>query len=298
VPGDGDGHCASGEGAVQAAHRLGIWASARLPPVEEITLRFADAGAGTPLGAGVHGIGRGGDGTMGIVDEREKALVQLCMDRRGVWLTVEEAAGSVHVNGRPVRRMAMLRVGDAIYVDGTEIVLVGSRSGDVPPRLASAPVEAGTDPRVVLRGVGGRYHGRSFTLERPRLVGRSVDADIRIEDSAFADRHARIDLSGDTIVLRDLGSAEGSIVNGEPVRDAVLKPGDQIVFDAHHRFVIEAPARTTAHDEALPADVAGGEHARQVLRNARSTRRLPWLLLAALLIAAALSALLLFGVSA
>jgi pSer/pThr/pTyr-binding forkhead associated (FHA) protein len=128
-------------------------------------------------------------------------------------------------------------------------------------------------------------------------VGRSTDADIRIDDSAFADRHARIDLSGDTIVLRDLGSAEGSIVNGEPVRDAVLKPGDQIVFDAHHRFVIEAPARTTTPDEASAADGDAGEHAQQALRNARSTRRLPWLLLAALMIAAALSALLLFGVS-
>ncbi|MFL6593459.1 MAG: FHA domain-containing protein [Luteimonas sp.] len=235
---------------------------------------------------------------MGIVDERGKALVKVCMDRRGVWLTVEDAAG-VHVNGRPVQRMAMLRMGDAVYVDGTEIVLVGSRSVDVPPRLASAPVEAGSDLRVVLRGVGGRYHGRSFTLERPRLVGRVSEADIRIDDSAFADRHARIDLSGDTIVLRDLGSAEGSIVNGEPVRDAILKPGDQIVFDAHHRFVIEAPApTTTSRDEAMPADGDLAEHAQQAARNARSTRRLPWLLLAALLIAAALSALLLLGVSA
>src|SRR4051812_15357238 len=96
--------------ANQALPRGDISGSARLPPVEEITLRFADADAGIPLRAGVQGIGRGSDGAMGIVDERENALVQLCMDRRGVWLTVEAAAG-VHVNGRPVQRMAMLRMG-------------------------------------------------------------------------------------------------------------------------------------------------------------------------------------------
>jgi pSer/pThr/pTyr-binding forkhead associated (FHA) protein len=269
-----------------------------LPPVEQISLRFADAGAGSgiPLGAGVHGVGRDDSGALTLVDDARQALVQFCVDRRGVWMTVDAQAQGVHVNGRPVRRMAMLRVGDAIYVDGVEIVLTGRSAPELPPKLGNVPVEAVCDPRVVLRGVGGRYHGRSFTLERPRLVGRAADADIRIEDAAFADRHARIDLSGETILLRDLGSAEGSLVNGEPVRDAVLRPGDQIVFDAHHRFVVEAPAIAMTREE-VPPSLADDETYDDARPTRHSTRRLPWLLLAALLIAAALSALLLFGAS-
>lgn len=261
-------------------------------------MKFAGTGvAELPLGPGMHAIGHD-DGTIGVVDEQQPALVRFCVDRRGIWLTVDESAHGVHVNGRPVRRMAMLRVGDCIYVDGIELVLVaGTPAPAVPAKLGNAPVDIISDPRIVLRGVGGRYHGRSFTLERPRLVGRSVDADIRIDDSTFADRHARIDLQGDAIVLRDLGSASGSVVNGATVRDAVLKPGDQVVFDAHHRFVIEAPARTTQHD--LPPALEDSEENRgDAHAIVESTRRLPWLLLAALLIAGALSALLLFGVSA
>jgi pSer/pThr/pTyr-binding forkhead associated (FHA) protein len=168
-----------------------------------------------------------------------------------------------------------------------------------PPPPGQFPDEEIDDPRVVLRGVGGRYHGRSFTLDRPRVVGSSTEADVRIDDPAFAERHARIGLQGGAIVLRDLGSEEGSVVNGETLRDALLQPGDQIVFDAHHRFVIEAPARAMQRDELLPVldddvDERVAE-ARQALGH--SARRLPWLLLAALLIAAALSALLLFGVA-
>jgi pSer/pThr/pTyr-binding forkhead associated (FHA) protein len=145
--------------------------------------------------------------------------------------------------------------------------------------------------------VGGRNHGRSFTLERPRLVGRAGDADIRIDDPAFPERHARIDLSGNTILLRDLGSSDGSLVNGQPVRDAVLRPGDQVVFDAHHRFVVEAPARSNLHHESPPPlDDEAEETTKSSLRQ-QSARRLPWLLLAALMIAGALSALLLFGTS-
>jgi pSer/pThr/pTyr-binding forkhead associated (FHA) protein len=144
----------------------------------------------------------------------------------------------------------------------------------------------------VVRGVGGRHHGRSFTLEAPRLVGRSEDADIRIDDPAFAERHARIEMIGNQIVLRDLGGSDGSIVNGIAVRDALLSPGDQIVFDVHHRFVIEAPASSTAQLTRIARNDDSNEPQRAPRRRGR---RLPWLLLAAVLLAALISALLLLG---
>ncbi|MFL6592281.1 MAG: FHA domain-containing protein [Luteimonas sp.] len=267
--------------------------------MDEIRLRFAGTDtADAPLGAGMHALGRGADGALGLVGGDRSGVLHFCVDRRGVWMTVDESARGVHVNGRPVKRMAMLRVGDSVYVDGVEVVLVSGQSiAPLPAELGNAPVDFATDPRIVLRGVGGRYHGRSFTLERPRLVGRAADADIRIDDPAFPERHARIDLSGNTILLRDLGSSDGSLVNGQPVRDAVLRPGDQVVFDAHHRFVVEAPARTNSlHEAPPPLEDEADERTESSLRQ-HTTRRLPWLLLAALLIAAALSALLLFGTS-
>ena len=79
----------------------------------------------------------------------------------------------------------------------------------------------------------------------------------------------------------------------DSLRDAVLLPGDQVVFDAQHRFVVEAPARQLRPEKAVEIDLAStrlGERAKS------PARRLPWLLLAALLIAGALSLLLLFGV--
>jgi len=269
--------------------------------MELLKLRFAgEDQAELPLAVGVHGVGplEGRGDRLGLLDDPHAARVRFCVDRRGVWLAVAEGARGVHVNGREVRRMAMLRVGDAVYVDGVEMRLVGTTRPEAPGDALHEPAQdVAGDPRVVLRGVGGQYHGRSFTLERPRLVGSSADADIRIDDPAFAERHARLELLGDDVLLRDLGSAEGSLVNGEPMRDALLQPGDQVVFDAHHRFVVEAPMRGPgmrgrAQDEQageplvdeVPAEVAPA-----------SPWRLPWLLLAALVIAGLLSALLLLG---
>jgi pSer/pThr/pTyr-binding forkhead associated (FHA) protein len=259
--------------------------------VNEFLLRFpGPPTAEHALGTGEHGIGRVGDGgPLGLVDARQ-AAVRICLDRKGAWLHVDEGAGGVHVNGRPVRRLAMLRGGDTIFVDGVELALV------TPPRRVAAgstTAASENDPRVVLRGVGGRYHGRSFTLERARLVGRAGEADIRLDDSDIAERHARLELRGELVQLRDL-AGEGSLVNGERVRDALLHPGDQVVFDAQHRFVVEAPGHKAGSH--LPVAVEDDAVERAIPPTlARSARRLPWLLLAALLLAGALSALLLFG---
>src|SRR5690606_33501054 len=221
----------------------------------------------------------------------QAARVRFCVDRRGVWLSVTEGARGVHVNGREVRRMAMLRVGDAVYVDGVEMRLGGATPPESPGDALHEPTrDAHGDARVVLRGVGGQYHGRSFTLERPRLVGSSSDADIRIDDPAFADRHARLELLGEDVLLRDLGSAEGSVVNGEPMRDALLRPGDQVVFDAYHRFVVEAPMRERIGDAHAEPVVAEADFAAPPKA---SPWRLPWLLVAALAIAGLLALLLL-----
>lgn len=246
-----------------------------------------------PLGIGVHAIGRIGD-TVGLVGDDEAPSIRLFVDRRGVWMTVAQGARGIHVNGRPVQRMAMLRLGDAIYLDGVEMLLVSTRGVQaLPDALRHVPGEFRGDCRVLVRGVGGRYHGRSFTLEAPRLVGRSDEADIRIDDPAFAERHARIEMIGNQVVLRDFGSGDGSVVNGEPIRDALLSPGDQIVFDVHHRFVIEAPANNTS----LLTRVAAAEDVADAVPTPprRRGRRLPWLLLAAALLASVIAALLLLG---
>jgi hypothetical protein len=264
--------------------------------MEGVKLRFPGRQSDRALGVGVHGIVRSeGDG-LDVVEDTP-APVRLCVDRRGVWLTIDGDGHGVHVNGRQVRRMAMLRVGDAVYVDGVEMRLVGVQPPQAPPPgLVNGGGEGTADPRVVLRGVGGRYHGRSFTLERPRLVGRNASADIRIDDAAFSDRHARLELVGDQVLLRDLGSSEGSVVNGEPVRDALLGAGDQVVFDGHHRFVVEAPRRVLPQLPDLDADADPEADAAGSDPGGRAHAwRLPWLLLAALLLAVLLAALLLFG---
>jgi pSer/pThr/pTyr-binding forkhead associated (FHA) protein len=245
----------------------------------------------------VHAIGRDIVDRPLTVTDPDQAIAQFCVDRRGVWLKVREQTRGLYVNGRPVRRMALLRAGDAVFVDGNQWQLLGETPPSAPPESGLAPNESGSDPRIVLRGVGGPHHGRSITLDQPRVVGRLPDCDIRIDDAAFADRHARLEPHAEGVVLRDLGSHEGSVVNGWPVRNALLRAGDQVVFDTQ-RFLVEAPNRGTVSEPRKPVEPVQAEETVTAVTSARlpsSMRRVPWLLLAALGLAGALSLLLLYG---
>lgn len=262
--------------------------------VNGLKLRIPEQGSELSLGEGVQAIGHHAGGLRVAAADAE-AIARFCVDRRGVWLLVAEGAGGVHVNGRQVRRMAMLRPGDSIYLGGTQLLLVGEDEPELPGRDLGDGANGEGDLRVVLRGVGGQHHGRSFTLERPRVVGRMAEADIRVDDPAFAVRHAQVLQVDGRIVLRDLGSEEGSVVNGRPVRDAVLHAGDQVAFDPQHRFVVEAPGRPVSRDDTDLEREADELVLEDPPAAPSSWRRWPWLLLSALLIAAALAALLMWG---
>ena len=94
------------------------------------------------------------------------------------------------------------------------------------------------------------------------------------------------------VLLRGLGN-EPTLVNGIPVRDAVLGPGDQVVFEGQHRFVVEFPSLPAPPPADGPAPAAEATTGAGALP--RPAARLPWLLLAALLLGLVLSALLWFG---
>lgn len=264
--------------------------------VENLRLHFGKRQqADRPLATGVHRVVREPSGVLGFGDSVQGALLsQFCVDRRGLWLQVASGVRGIHVNGRPVQRMAQLRPGDCVYIDGVEILIRASHQNT--DALPAAAQEDAGDPRIVMRGVGGKHHGRSYPLTHVCVVGRAMDADIRLDAPAFADRHAQLERRGDRVWLHVLGATSDVLVNGSPTRDALLVAGDQVVFDAQHRFVVEVPwvgatSRVGETGEPSEPDLPTPPARTRGLQ----VKRWPWLLLAALLLAALLSALLLFG---
>ncbi len=69
------------------------------------------------------------------------------------------------------------------------------------------------------------------------LVGRGDDCDLRVEHKSVSKRHCVLVRTDGLVLLRDLGSTNGTRVNGTRVRRAALLPNDQLAF-ANFRFTL------------------------------------------------------------
>lgn len=123
--------------------------------------------------------------------------------------------------------------------------LVADEASDEPPPPAELPVEQPAqtmiyraptppveatpppEPEVVSLTVAGRQH----VVSEPRVVlGRSREAGVRISDVNISRKHAEIRQEGSTYWVVDLGSTNGTLVNGKRVDRQRLRDGDRITL--------------------------------------------------------------------
>jgi ABC transport system ATP-binding/permease protein len=89
------------------------------------------------------------------------------------------------------------------------------------PRLA--PVA------LLLHIRSGPTTGAIHAVPGSATVGRSLSADIVLPDEAVSRNHAAFRVDGQTLVVEDLGSSNGTLVNGEPIESpSRLAPGDLV----------------------------------------------------------------------
>jgi diguanylate cyclase (GGDEF)-like protein len=91
-------------------------------------------------------------------------------------------------------------------------------------------VKAPHRPVLVVASGSEKDAGKRVLVESTLLIGRDPDAALPLSDGLVSWHHATIEDRGDEWALVDLGSTNGFSVNGEKVKEAVLKPNDALVF--------------------------------------------------------------------
>src|SRR3954449_4671111 len=83
-----------------------------------------------------------------------------------------------------------------------------------------------------LRFISGKYQGGEFPLRPHReiVIGRSSDLDMVLVEDMVSRKHAKILTDERVVSIQDLGSTNGTFVNGEKVRKVELKDGDRILI--------------------------------------------------------------------
>lgn len=84
-----------------------------------------------------------------------------------------------------------------------------------------------------LVAVEGPLRGKSFEVTELASIGRSDACAVRLEGRHVSRIHARLERRGEAVVIRDNGSRNGTYVNGLPVQEATLAPGDEVEIGEH-----------------------------------------------------------------
>lgn len=118
-----------------------------------------------------------------------------------------------------------------------------------------------------LKGTSGGVINQSFPFGELIVVGSSADCDIQLDEAGVSSRHAEIRLiDGKSLLLKDLGSKTGTLLNGEPVTETLLGSGDEIRIGTC-RWMLQAPGLRP--ERVLTADVVAKP-------SRRWPRRLVW----------------------
>jgi len=126
-----------------------------------------------------------------------------------------------------------------------------------------------------LVAVGGKLRGKEFILnEGDNTLGRSHDCDHPLAVNGVSKKHMQITVNGDSCYIQDLGSSNGTFINGKLVKKATIKSGDkvaipnvifQVVYVKEKKVIVKKQIAKAANEETdaysttevMPKDLTG-----------------------------------------
>ena len=114
-----------------------------------------------------------------------------------------------------------------------------------------------SEPHFGLRFISGKYQGGEYALAEGQeiVIGRSSELDMVLVEEMVSRKHARIALADGVISIADLGSTNGTFVNGEKVDQGTLKEGDRVLIGTN---ILKVIALGKDGDGQLDLKAAGG----------------------------------------
>ena len=190
-------------------------------------------GRGFPIGDGALWFGRTPDAPIPVASHlASRRHAEIRVENGTPVLRDLNSANGTRLNGERVQTRA-LGVGDVIEI-GDEAFRVGASDAPTLPQ------------RGALVAVRGPLAGRSFPLEdRPLTLGRALDSSIVLHSQRASRRHAEVRSEARGACLYDLGSGNGTYVNGARATWRFLAGGDTIEI-GEEAFRFEPPAMLPA----------------------------------------------------
>jgi DNA-binding NtrC family response regulator len=182
------------------------------------------------------GIGRSHDNHI-VLPQPEVSRHQALLRREGQQIVLEDKSGrGTDVNADLVQR-TVLRHGDTVRVGAYRLRLEiddpRAAGADTLTRESTLDIPAGPPVapplRCELRVVAGPDAGKLVPLGRERVtIGRGARNSVVLSDPTVSNLHIELEPAASGFSLRDLGSTNGTFVNGQRVQSATAEPGAEI----------------------------------------------------------------------
>ena len=185
-------------------------------------------------------------------------------------ITLEAGAASVRpldataptvLNGRQIGGITPIKDGDLLVFGRVGCSIVGDVRKPAPvtpvaPAVKAAPSDddgrtrvRAALPRFMLRGVSGTTFGKTFAVTDNAVIGRQPDCDIAVPAEEISRQHARLKVTTEGVHVEDMGSANGTFINGKRVQAGLLKPGEELRLDTV-RFLLVTPGMDARQQSA------------------------------------------------
>lgn len=131
----------------------------------------------------------------------------------------------VLLNGKRVGAATTIKAGDIIAIADIALEVID------PKQESSTAKDKAVNTGWALKANHTALANRVFAIKPESIVGRSNDCDITLAAAHLSRRHARLFFKGNLLYVQDLGSANGTYLNGQKVSEARVKRGDELRFD-------------------------------------------------------------------
>ncbi len=226
------------------------------------------------------------------------------LSEQGALIGVKDVTNITRVNGQLVAARTPIKAGDALLFANVQCQVVGEgpditgRQQAVGSALDSSQTRVRMAvPTFTLRGVSGKTFGKTYPIFGTAVIGRHSECDICLPSEEISRHHAKIEVTSDGLFVEDLGSANGTFVNGKRVRRAKLAAGNELMLDTV-RFLLQSPGMDSSPKASKPKAAAkpAAPAPAATAKPRQGSPLVKWVVIGTVLVAAAVAGLKLSGV--
>lgn len=169
------------------------------------------------------------------------------VDITGESLRLRALGPLIEINGRPINEgeVCELNTGDKLSIASVVMDVVDPKleRREQNPAAAVVAQQGSSKQEWALKANHSALSDRVYKLGEQTVVGRSSECDIVLAAAHLSRQHARLFIDQGALYVRDLGSSNGTFLNGVRVEEARVRRGDELAFDSLS-FGVLGPAET------------------------------------------------------